>query len=85
MKTRNWRFILFLAAIFLVSMAFQHRAEAFAEPCPPFPFIGWETIQEGCCLQLNPLQSTKAYYTYQCVDGLAEDSSRSCSAEPCTS
>jgi hypothetical protein len=84
MKTRTWRLLLLAAALVLVSLAFQRRAEAFAEPCPPYPFIGWETLQFGCCLQLNPPKSTLAYYTYLCVDGVPEDSSRICSATPCT-
>ena len=84
MKTRIWRLLLLLAALLLVSVAFQRRAEAFAEPCPPYPFIGYETIQFGCCLQLKPAQSTLQYYTYLCVDGVPEDSTRSCSETPCT-
>jgi hypothetical protein len=82
MKEKTWRMLFLLAALVLVSVAFQRRAEAFAEPCPPFPYIGWQTLQFGCC-GLGP-NATLAYYTYDCVDGVAEDSSRSCSAQPCT-
>jgi hypothetical protein len=83
MKTRIGRLVLFLAAIVLAGAALQRTALAFAEPCPPFPFIGPEEIQFGCCFDLTTKKSTLQYYSYTCVDGVPENSMRFCSATPC--
>jgi hypothetical protein len=84
MKARIWRYLMFLTAIVLACAAFQRSALAFAEPCPPFPFVGQEEIQSGCCLDLATKTSTLQYYSYYCVGGLAQDSTRICSDTPCT-
>lgn len=83
MKVKTWRFVLLLAAILLAGSALERTAHAFAEPCPPFPFIGPESIQEGCCLDLTTKKATLQYYSYMCVDGVPEDSTRICAATPC--
>jgi hypothetical protein len=75
---------MFLVAMGLAGAAFERTALAFAEPCPPYPFIGQEEIQEGCCFDLATKTSTLQYYTYLCVDGVPEDSMRICSNTPCT-
>ena len=84
MSKNTGRLLLIAAAVLLVSLAFQGRAQAFAEPCPA-GYTGPESLQFGCCFHLKPPgPSTLAYYEYFCVDGVRVGSSTQvCSAQPC--
>jgi hypothetical protein len=85
MKKNTARLLFVVVAVLLVSLAFQHRAQAFALTCPA-GYTGEYSLQEGCCLSLKTKTSTLAYYEYLCLDGVPQGGNvtRICSATPCT-